>query len=191
MTRILERKEKQQKGSLNKTDKDPILVDNENERWFGQEEILIDGYKINKDSCMNIKKLNPHHKALVFTLIDLNKLPTRVMTQEVLNEVMSMNNKWNKDWYIWVITYMIVQTIKTNFDSGTKDLIGTMKKLIEYPIQPIKSTSIRSLFPEKHDLVLKLKPLKRTSGAARTRKLISNLDEKPQQTKKTYIKPIK
>jgi len=55
---------------------------------------------------------------------------------------------------------MIVQTIKTNFDSGTKDLIETLKKLIEYPIQPIKNTSIRSMFPDKHDLVLKLKPLK-------------------------------
>lgn len=85
---------------------------------------------------------------------------------------------------------MIVQTIKTNFDSGTKDLIDTLKKLIEYPIQPIKVTSIRSMFPDKYDLVLKLKPLKRMTNPVKQRKMISNLDETPSQAKKPFFKPV-
>lgn len=51
---------------------------------------------------------------------------------------------------------MVVQTIKTQFDIGTKgidlltlDLVSTIQKLVEYPVQPIKNTSIKSLFPEK------------------------------------------
>lgn len=86
---------------------------------------------------------------------------------------------------------MIVQTIKTNFDSGTKDLIETIKKLIEYPIQPIKSTSIRSLFPDKPDPPIKLKPLKRTPGSIKTRKLLPNPTDKPQNLKqKSFVKPL-
>jgi hypothetical protein len=90
------------------------------EKYFGHEEILIDGYRINKYSLWTIKKLNPHHKTLLYTLIDLNKLPTRSLTQEILMECISHNNKWNKDCYFWVLTYMVVQTIKTQFDIGTK-----------------------------------------------------------------------
>ena len=168
-----------------------MLINNGLEKNLGNEEIIIDGYKINKEALKVIKSLNPHHKALMFTLLDIQKLWTRSLTKEVLNECIIMNNKWSKDWYIWVITYMIVQTIKTNFDSGTRDLIETMKKLVEYPIQPIKTTSIRAMFPNKHDLVLKLKPLRRVTGAVKPRKMISNLDENPPQVKKTFFKPIK
>lgn len=74
-----------------------------------------------------LNKLNPHHKALLFTLIEQGKLKVRTLAQEVLNECVLGNNKWSKDCYIWVLTYMIVQTIKTSFDIGTKDLVDTMK----------------------------------------------------------------
>lgn len=73
---------------------------NEFEKYFGHEEILIDGYKINKYSLWIVKKLNPHHKALMFTLIDLAKLQSRRLAKEVLTECINMNNKWNKDCYL-------------------------------------------------------------------------------------------
>lgn len=86
---------------------------------------------------------------------------------------------------------MIVQTVKTNFDSGTKDLVETVKKLIEYPIQPIKATSIRSLFPDDTDSPMKLKPVKRTPGNTKTRKMISNINEKQHSFKRPFIKTLK
>jgi len=160
---------------------------------FGHEEILIDGYKINKYALWLIKRLNPHHKALIFALVEISKLPVRGLAKEILNDLIMMNNKWSKDWYIWVLTYMIVQTIKTSFDVGTKDLIDTIKKLIEYPVQPIKSTSIRALFPDKVEDSPILKNTKRTPGYLKTRKLI------PQNTssgnahgyKKPFLKALK
>lgn len=86
---------------------------------------------------------------------------------------------------------MIVQTIKTHFDIGTKDLIDTVAKLVEYPIQPLKSTSIRSIFPDKNELVLKLKPIKRPTGVGKSRKINSNIEEKPAAPKKFLFKPAK
>ena len=67
------------------------------EKYFGHEEILIDGYKINKYSLWIMKKLNPHHKALIYALIDILKINKRGLAKEILNECMNMNNKWNKD----------------------------------------------------------------------------------------------
>jgi hypothetical protein len=67
------------------------------EKYFGHEEILIDGYKINKYSLWLIKKLNPHHKALMFTLIEISKISSRSLAKDILSELIGMNNKWNKD----------------------------------------------------------------------------------------------
>lgn len=47
---------------------------------------------------------------------------------------------------------MLVQTIKSEFKVGSKDLIKCIKKLMDYPIQPLKRTSIMSLFPTKSEL---------------------------------------
>lgn len=47
---------------------------------------------------------------------------------------------------------MLVQTIKSEFKVGSKDLIKCIKKLMDYPIQPLKRTSIMSLFPTKAEL---------------------------------------
>ena len=65
---------------------DATSLYSEFEKYFGHEEILIDGYKINKLSLWTIKKLNPHHKALLFTLVELSKLPTRGLAREIVNE---------------------------------------------------------------------------------------------------------
>jgi hypothetical protein len=70
------------------------------EKYFGHEEILIDGYKINKYSLWIVKKLNPHHKAFIYSLIDSTKVSSRTLVKDVLNECINMNNKWNKDCYI-------------------------------------------------------------------------------------------
>ena len=115
----------------------------------------------------------------MFTLIELNKLSWRDLARDIVNEWINLNNKWNKDWYIWVLTYMIVQTIKTNFDTGTKDLVDTVQKLIDYPIQPIKSTSIRTLFPDKAEEQIIVKPIKRSPASFKVRKLANNPGEKP------------
>lgn len=47
---------------------------------------------------------------------------------------------------------MLVQTIKSEFKVGSKDLIKSIKKLMDYPIQPLKRTSIMSLFPTKAEI---------------------------------------
>jgi hypothetical protein len=47
---------------------------------------------------------------------------------------------------------MLVQTIKSEFKVGSKDLIKCIKKLMDYPIQPLKRTSILSLFPTKTEI---------------------------------------
>jgi hypothetical protein len=65
---------------------------------------------------------------------------------------MNWNNQWEKDCYYCVLTYMLVQTIKSEFKVGSKDLIKCIKKLMDYPIQPLKRTSIMSLFPTKSEL---------------------------------------
>lgn len=54
--------------------KDNVLINNGLEKNLGNEEIIIDGYKINKEALKVIKSLNPHHKALMFTLLDIQKL---------------------------------------------------------------------------------------------------------------------
>lgn len=73
---------------------------------------------------------------------------------------------------------MIVQTIKTNFDTGTKDLVDTVKKLVDYPIQPIKSTSIKAIFPDKVEEPVKYKPVKRSPGSFKIRKIVNSQGEK-------------
>mmetsp|Transcript_33688 Transcript_33688/g.38789 ORF Transcript_33688/g.38789 Transcript_33688/m.38789 type:complete len:87 (-) Transcript_33688:233-493(-) len=65
---------------------------------------------------------------------------------------MNWNNQWEKDCYYCVLTYMLVQTIKSEFKVGSKDLIKCIKKLMDYPIQPLKRTSIMSLFPTKSEI---------------------------------------
>ncbi len=65
---------------------------------------------------------------------------------------MNWNNQWEKDCYYCVLTYMLVQTIKSEFKIGSKDLIKCIKKLMDYPIQPLKRTSIMNLFPTKLEL---------------------------------------
>jgi hypothetical protein len=86
---------------------------------------------------------------------------------------------------------MIVQTIKTSFDAGTKDLVNTIKLLLDYPIQPVKNTSIRSLFPDKQERIVALKPLK-TSPNITKHKGISNIQgEKAQSFKKSQITILK
>lgn len=47
---------------------------------------------------------------------------------------------------------MLVQTIKSEFKIGSKDLIKSIKKLMDYPIQPLKRTSIMSLFPTRAEI---------------------------------------
>ena len=69
-----------------------------------------------------------------------------------INNCMNWNNQWEKDCYYCVLTYMLVQTIKSEFKVGSKDLIKSIKKLMDYPIQPLKRTSILSLFPTKSEL---------------------------------------
>lgn len=51
---------------------------------------------------------------------------------------------------------MLVQTIKSEFKVGSKDLIRCIKKLMDYPIQPLKRTSILSLFPTKSEAELNI-----------------------------------
>ena len=41
---------------------------------------------------------------------------------------------------------MLVQTIQSEFDDGTEDIIVTLKKLFEYPIQPVKRAYIQACF---------------------------------------------
>jgi len=65
-----------------------------------------------------------------------------------------MNNKWEKDWYYWVLSYMLVQTIQSDFDEGTEDLIKTVDKLLEFPIQPIKRAYIQAWFQSESQGVL-------------------------------------
>ena len=177
------------KDGMNK--KDIVSLYREFEKYFGHEEILIDGYKINKYSLWIIKKLNPHHKALIYTLIEIGKVTKRALAKEIVNECINMNNKWNKDWYIWVLTYMIVQTIKTSFDTGTKDLVETVKKLIEYPLQPIKQSSIRSMFPDKVEVAQMpiIKP--QSSVTFKPRKLGDRVHDKPKSFKRSLIKTLK
>ena len=69
-----------------------------------------------------------------------------------INNCMNWNNQWEKDCYYCVLTYMLVQTIKSEFKIGSKDLIKSIKKLMDYPIQPLKRTSIQSLFPTRGEL---------------------------------------
>lgn len=57
-----------------------------------------------------------------------------------------MNNKWEKDCYYWVLAYMLVQTIQSEFDEGTEDIIKTLKKLLDFPIQPLKRSYMQECF---------------------------------------------
>ena len=41
---------------------------------------------------------------------------------------------------------MLVQTIQSEFDEGTEDLIKTIKKLLEFPIQPLKRAIMQAWF---------------------------------------------
>jgi hypothetical protein len=67
----------------------------------------------------------------------------------ILNEVLSMNNKWEKDCYYCVLSYMLVQTIQSDFSEGTEDILRTMKKLLDFPIQPLKRIYMQECFLEK------------------------------------------
>lgn len=53
---------------------------------------------------------------------------------------------------------MLVQTIKSEFKMGSKDLIKSIKKLMDYPIQPLKRTSILSMFPTRAEIANLNKP---------------------------------
>lgn len=86
---------------------------------------------------------------------------------------------------------MIVQTIKTNFDAGTKDLLNTIKLLLDYPIQPVKNTSIRSLFPDKQDQITSLKPLKTSPNLTKHKKIQNTQGEKSQSFKRSHITILK
>lgn len=79
---------------------DPILINNGKNQNLGHEEIIIDGYKINKGALQAIKRLNPHHKAFIFSLLDMKKLSTQHLTRVILKECIAMNNKWSKNCYI-------------------------------------------------------------------------------------------
>jgi hypothetical protein len=57
-----------------------------------------------------------------------------------------MNNKWEKDCYYCVLSYMLVQTIHSNFDEGTEDIMNTIRILLEYPIQPLKRSYMQEAF---------------------------------------------
>lgn len=62
-----------------------------------------------------------------------------------------MNNKWEKDCYYCVLSYMLVQTIQSDFDEGTSDIISTLQKLLDYPIQPLKRSYLQEAFsPQIH-----------------------------------------
>jgi len=57
---------------------------------------------------------------------------------------------------------MLVQTIQSNFDEGTEDIIKTIKKLLDYPIQPCKRSYIQEIFgPVKVDVTPVLRPIKK------------------------------
>lgn len=41
---------------------------------------------------------------------------------------------------------MLVQTIQSEFDEGTEDIIKTLKKLLNFPIQPLKRAYMQECF---------------------------------------------
>ena len=71
---------------------------------------------------------------------------------------------------------MLVQTIKSEFKVGSKDLIKSIKKLMDYPIQPLKRTSILSLFPTKSEL---------EAQKMQTENKVALMNPKPSTVKKT------
>jgi hypothetical protein len=86
---------------------------------------------------------------------------------------------------------MIVQTIKTSFDTGTKDLVEALRLLLEYHIQPIKNTSIRLLFPDKHDPIIIPKPLKTSPIPIKHKRLAIVQGDKSQSFKRPHVKILK
>lgn len=76
----------------------------------------------------------------------MGKIFDRKTALGIVNEVVSMNNKWEKDCYYCVLSYMLVQTIQCDFDEGTEDLIKTLEKLLEFPIQPLKRAYMQTCF---------------------------------------------
>jgi hypothetical protein len=71
---------------------------------------------------------------------------------------------------------MLVQTIKSEFKVGSKDLIKSIKKLMDYPIQPLKRTSILSLFPTKSEI---------EAQKAQVENKVAVVNPKPSITKKS------
>ena len=48
---------------------------------------------------------------------------------------------------------MLVQTIQSEFDEGTHDIMQTIKTILEFPIQPLKRTQMQETFgPEKQEV---------------------------------------
>ena len=67
------------------------------EEYYDSIDIIVEGKLVNKYSLWTIKKLNPHHKTFLYTLIRLGKITERKQALNMINEIMGMNNKWEKD----------------------------------------------------------------------------------------------
>lgn len=96
----------------------------------------------------------------MYALIRNKIVKTKKMAISILNEIVSMNNKWEKDCYFWVLAYMLVQTIQSEFEDGTEDIIKTLKWMFDYPIQPVKRSYIQSWFTYEKDDAYSLSVLK-------------------------------
>lgn len=67
------------------------------EEYYDSIDVIVEGKLVNKYSLWTIKKLNPHHKTFIYTLIKLGKITDRKQAQNMIEEIMAMNNKWEKD----------------------------------------------------------------------------------------------
>lgn len=110
----------------------------------------------------------------------------------IVNEVVSMNNKWEKDCYYWVLSYMLVQTIQSDFDEGTEDLVRTIKKLLEFPIQPLKRAVMQAWFTSENvDMftspTLQRKQFNQNSSSTTSKKLNLKNVKRSQSTQKKIL----
>ena len=87
---------------------------------------------------------------------------------------------------------MLVQTIQSEFTEGTTDIIDTIEKLLEFPIQPVKRTYIQStfLFDEPPTVIspkLVHKPLNLNTNSG----IPKSIARKPKRSKSTQKKLLK
>lgn len=73
----------------------PLFV--EIEEHYESVDVTLEGKLVNKYSLWTLKKLNPHHKTFLYALLKIGKISDRRTALSIVNEVVSMNNKWEKD----------------------------------------------------------------------------------------------